>query len=503
MFRWLFRLIILFVILLFVNKYTTWFDDTKFGDFFNRFEDKMISFLNKSDKATEVVDDLLSDNTWSASWFDNIDWFTDDDLIWWSNYNNASNNQSNTWYIPRDYDIVFVDHANQYCVTPRWQRIENNNYIIAYKYPISANCEFEKRYCNNTNLDGSYTYHTCIYESMADIQSQGSLLDNNDITSLIHNNMFTYQEPEFLLSSDILDNLTLDITAWITSSSSDTTDAYDIQTKVWPGIVASSFARKYAESINNNGTGIISNILETQNDPNIHFLWRWEKNINLIGWETDQEDNALKSETLKKILKTWWPKYDSTYIDLAPSSAPINKVCTTPWWDILSNGQYTMAFEQSSASFPNICRSEIRYCLDGVLQWSYTNQNCQYEGDTIQVTITPNLSGVDLNAYQYQYYKDTIKYTYRITDYYRRYNNIPALNNNNYRSTTYIPSTTNTITTNQQWEWCWTEHFGIVPNGASVIWFESQTAGPNGCIWQVRYCIDGVLQWEFPYWYCE
>lgn len=503
----LFRVVILFVILFFVNKYTTRFDDTKFGNFFNRFEDRLIWFLSRDESSDGIanIDDKNSSD--SLTWIDSIENFSDDDIIGgWSAKQTNTASYISTSYVPRNYDIVFIDRTNQYCVTPRWQRIEDGNYIVAYKYPISAWCEFEKRYCDSNKLSGSYTYHTCLYESMAQAQSQKSLLDNDDITLLVTNNLFTYQDPEFFIPSNLLDNLNI----WLSSSYSEEGnnqdyENYDMQTQIWPGIVASSYARKYATSISDNSSSsVLNNVNQTQNDPDIHFLWRWEKTVEVNDWITDLQNNALKTDTLKKILRSWWPVYDSSHTELAPSSAPIDKICTTPWWDVLSNGQYTMAFAEPSASFPTTCRSELRYCIDGVLQWTFTNRDCNYSGDVVEVTITPSLSGVDLNSYPYQYYKDTIKYTYRILDGYRWYNTSKPLNNPSSIDLSIIDiNTTEELNTQNIWQSCWTEYFGIVPDGTSVVWFESMSAGSDGCVWQVRYCINWVLQWTFPYGYCE
>ena len=489
MFRRLFRLFLLFLILFFVNKYTTWFDNTKFGNFFNRIDTRISAirhkWTNKPNDISSIQNESSNDDLSNANSFSNDDIIpspqdtTIKTPIPWV---------SNIAYKPADYNIIIVDrNSKRDCITPRGQNVEDGNYIVAYLAPVNPQCVFEKRYCNNGILDWSYVYHTCLYSDIAQAQSKLSDLTSQDISALIEKKIFTYQEPEFFLSSDRLDKIDLDTNL---SKSIDIKDI-DTQTTVWPGIVASSYARKYAEAIQTNQTSL-NGINSTNNDPDTHFLGRGEKTIDITkDNQTYLEDNVLKTKTLRSILKTGWPNYDSRYVELPPSSAPVQKICTTPWWDILSNGQYTLAFAQSSVSFPQSCQSEIRYCLDGVLKWSYNYNDCVYSGNTIEITITSNGTGYEWEDYDYEYSKNSIRYTYQLLDYYGRYTHTILKPITTYQ---YIPN---------QGQGCRHENFGIVPDGASVIWFESMVARDGGCIWQVRYCKDGELQGWYPYGYCE
>lgn len=492
MFKRLFRLIIVFIILFFINKYTTWFDDTKFGGFFNRFEDKMIAILIKDKNTDNIKENQSNSDTWSLSWFDGIEWFSDDDILGWSEVSGTYDTNS---FLPNNYDIVFVDHTNKYCITPWWQRIENDNYIIAYQSPVSVDCNFEKRYCHNGRLDGNFYYHTCLYENIVQIQSQKSLLTTENIATLVASNTFTYQSPVVDGWPNSFWNKPNTWSWSLSALSQNANQDYDMQTQIWPGIVASSYAEKYTKN-NQQDSNDIADVTTTYNNPEIHFLWRWEKEVKIKNGQVDLEDTALKTSTLKKILKSWWPTYDSKHIEL-PISKPnyINKICTTPWWDILSNGQYTIAFD---SSWP-ICKSEIRYCLDGVLKWNYTNPWCDNPDGIIKITTSLDISWVDLNSDECSYYKDTVKYTYWMIDYYKWHNQIPL----NFDSDSNINYNYTSTKLPNRWNGCRTDQFGIVPDGTSVIWFESSSAGEKWCIWQVRYCINWVLQWEFPYWYCE
>jgi len=63
----------------------------------------------------------------------------------------------------------------------------------------------------------------------------------------------------------------------------------------------------------------------------------------------------------------------SATITLGSCTGP---VCTTPWNATVASGGSTTAYLASSVLSPSTCTSELRFCNDGVLAGTYTNQSC-------------------------------------------------------------------------------------------------------------------------------
>ncbi len=74
----------------------------------------------------------------------------------------------------------------------------------------------------------------------------------------------------------------------------------------------------------------------------------------------------------------------SATISLGNCTGP---VCTTPWSSTVASGGSTTAYLASSVLSPSTCTSELRFCNDGVLAGTYTNQSCTVI-PTYTITVT-------------------------------------------------------------------------------------------------------------------
>lgn len=63
----------------------------------------------------------------------------------------------------------------------------------------------------------------------------------------------------------------------------------------------------------------------------------------------------------------------STTISLGTCNGP---TCTLPWGGTIASGGSVTAYQTSSVVSPTPCASELRFCTDGVLGGTYTNQSC-------------------------------------------------------------------------------------------------------------------------------
>lgn len=52
--------------------------------------------------------------------------------------------------------------------------------------------------------------------------------------------------------------------------------------------------------------------------------------------------------------------------------------CRTPWWEIVTHGQFVRAYEFPYWFTNSTCKIELRLCVDGELKWSYKYRDCEY-----------------------------------------------------------------------------------------------------------------------------
>ncbi len=52
--------------------------------------------------------------------------------------------------------------------------------------------------------------------------------------------------------------------------------------------------------------------------------------------------------------------------------------CKTPWWDVIKNRQFIKSYKKTQWFLGNLCEVELRYCLDGTLEWNFTYPSCTH-----------------------------------------------------------------------------------------------------------------------------
>lgn len=274
------------------------------------------------------------------------------------------------------------------CVSPWWKFVPKNSYVIAYEARSSAECKREKRYCNNGSLDGSFQYDTCFYASAISKQKE-----NADLTL----DEFKQVQFDFGLFA-------LEPTPSTTSVSKTIEDmSTPIGQDVGPGVVISSKTTDTQNTVSPNGSvsGWSGDQLNTKsqiifsatNDPNKHYIRPRNREIKILpNGQTELNNNVLKSISLQKqLIGIKGTTYKTDIATLGAKSSYIRKVCTTPEWTLISNGQFITAFKSISAE-NGVCEAETRFCLDGKLQGSYNQSFCngQYP------SIIANSKGLDL-----------------------------------------------------------------------------------------------------------
>lgn len=225
------------------------------------------------------------------------------------------------------------------CTTPRWTKVKHWDYTIAFKSSIANVCEFEKRYCYQWNLQGSFTNHTCRFSN-----SQWTYLfkwqKSQSLDELIKkSNNTSYKENYPLFWSNDSKNWT---SSQQKSPSSTTPVSTWLPIWVWP---IGTWKKLLDE-----------NLLAARNPNNNWTITSTNKPTQRINTVVASSSFKDSYKTDKTILQ-WW-------------------TCSTPWWQILWDWQSTLAFEQKSTSDWLKCNYETRYCDNWKLQWSYQYLSC-------------------------------------------------------------------------------------------------------------------------------
>lgn len=65
-----------------------------------------------------------------------------------------------------------------------------------------------------------------------------------------------------------------------------------------------------------------------------------------------------------------------------------NASCSTPWGTSIAHGESVIAYHSSTSRSDNLCNGQTRYCNNGRLSGTYTQQSCDYLVDGKQGDVT-------------------------------------------------------------------------------------------------------------------
>lgn len=378
------RILIILIILVGLYRYTSIFDNTKIKPYLENINNGIANLFSKSGSGSKTTINETANTTGQG--LTGASAFNDNDVIDFrtsSNSNsqtnstgstemrNSGNNNQNQEVEEVEAKILDIklSDLNQSsskfpngCVTPRGEDITNGAYFIAYGQQVSHDCKRERRFCTNGQLDGSYQYDTCYYSDAIIKQQQNSMLTQSELKAL-----------QIDLGLNYTDEPMIGGVVWSRNSDDP------------------SFSGKDMELYADGESG--SSLRITNNSAEKHFLGKETQGIEILAnGQTAIPNHVYKSQTLQKQLqghpKTSFITNNKT-VDAKNSYA--RKICTTPRWSIISNGQFVYAFKNATAE-GNSCEVETRFCLDGKLQWSFVNPNCKGNTPTIVDTPKPTIT---------------------------------------------------------------------------------------------------------------
>lgn len=274
----------------------------------------------------------------------------------------------------------FTTTASTDCQTPWGATLASGSTTTAYLNaiePFGGSCQSETRTCTASTLSGTYTNQSCTVSATADCTTPWGVSVTNGTSVTAYSNATV---PSGFTCTDNSNSESRTCTNGILSGSY-TNSLCAVQT-----------TRNISVSVTTPGTGSVSGITLSGTGATCTGLTctvadTWTGTLSATG--TCSGSPTTVSGTSGTITDT----ATTASIALANCTGP---VCTTPWSPtspatVASGGSIT-AYQAATTAYPSACTSESRFCVDGSLSGTYTNQSCS------QVCTVPNLVGMSTSS---------------------------------------------------------------------------------------------------------
>jgi len=244
------------------------------------------------------------------------------------------------------------------CTAPWGTAVTNGNSVTAYQNatePFGGTCTSEIRTCSGTPgvLSGTYTNQSCTVQPSDNCTTPwgATVVNGSSVTAF--------------------NTATVPFGATCVSEVRACTS----------GILSGSFAfasctaqttRNISVSVTAPGTGTVSNITVSGTGAACAGTV-CEVPVSWTGTLSATATCSGTPTTVNGTVDVTSATATSAGITLASCTGP---VCTTPWNTSLASGGSVTAYLTSSVLSPSTCISEPRYCNNGTLSGTYTNQSC-------------------------------------------------------------------------------------------------------------------------------
>jgi type IV pilus modification protein PilV len=278
---------------------------------------------------------------------------------------------------PANFSATAV--ASDNCTAPWGDAVTDGDHVTAYlsenepygNVAVSPNTcqDAEIRTCTAGTLSGSYTNETCSIAATANCTAPwGAAVTNGNSVTAYDTASVPYG---FVCSSH-----TRTCTNGILSGSGN-----------YGGCTTQS-TRDISVSTTTTGTGSVSGVSVSGLDATCVGMTctvdnAWTGSLTATGTCSGSPATVSASVVVAS------PTATTANIIFPACAGP---ACTTPWSSSVASGGSVAAYLASSVLSPSTCSSETRYCNDGVLSGTYTNQSCTVI-PTYSVTAVPANNG--------------------------------------------------------------------------------------------------------------
>jgi type IV pilus modification protein PilV len=249
------------------------------------------------------------------------------------------------------------------CTAPWGDAVTNGSSVTAYlseaepfgNVAVSPNTchDAETRTCTTGTLSGSYTNQTCSIAATADCTAPwGAAVTNGNSVTAYDTSSVPYG---FTCSSH-----TRTCTNGILSGSGNY------------GACSTQSTRDISVSTTTTGTGSVSGVSVSGTGATCVGMTCTVDNA-WIGTLTATGTCSGSPTTVTASVVVASPTATTATIAFPMCTGP---VCTTPWSTSVASGGSVAAYLTPSVFSPSTCTSETRYCINGALSGTYTNQSC-------------------------------------------------------------------------------------------------------------------------------
>lgn len=378
------------------------------------------------------------------------------------------------------------------CVTPWGETLGDGAYIIAYESVDS--CRFEKRYCTNGTLEGSFTADHC--NSPEGYTEVVRTVVRPEVTKISYGYVQGVEQAAYQPSTTNAKGTVTIVGSWNNNKTNPTTvsanDSLYSNPKNWNYRNYDLTQRGCTTpwwTFLSDGSSVIAYKSSTPSRYGASCTYERRTCFNgTLG-------GSYRSKTCSTANN--YNIYDNNGQDYYWPTPVHNYSCVTPWGQTVSNGARVYAYRNSSASYGSSCVGEYRTCMNGYLNGSYSYSSCNYI-DTHNDCDDGHCGGHDYGRSCSLPRGGSIADGSSVTAY--STSTAPCTSqtrtcNNGYLNGSYSYSSCTTPTNYD----CSLPWWGKIHNGEKVEAYQNSTAP---CYKEVRTCNYGVLGGSFQYSSC-
>lgn len=315
----------------------------------------------------------------------------------------AKNGTPSSYVYPKEWrksDYTKYDLSQKWCTSPWWTFIDHGQYVIGYRVANASNwrsCEYERRSCFNGKLHGSFSYPSCTLNGKTTYTYNTYQPLNN-----MYDQYYRPQQPAPVTNKSCRTPRGTTVKHW------DYSRAYKYSSA--PYSDGCQWEIRYCHNWVLDGSfGNQTCTIKQPSSPNCYGRQCWNRtnSCNLPWWWTignGQYINAYRRnanwvcETENRYCSNWFLQW--SYNLQSCSNTQWSNTCSLPWWWSISNWQSVVAYQSINWQ----CYSQSRFCYNGNLNWSYSQQSCssQYQYGSCSLPRWWSIShGQSVTAYQW------------------------------------------------------------------------------------------------------
>lgn len=275
----------------------------------------------------------------------------------------------------------FATTASADCTAPWGATVVGGSGVSAFlnaNEPFGGTCTSETRTCTAGTLSGTFQHQSCTVATSADctVAPFGTIANGSSVTAFATATVpagFTCTSENRICTNGIL-----------SGSFTNTSCAVQTTRNITASVSAPGTGSVTVTSLTAIGSGASAGIDVTCNPSTLvcQVTTSWTGTLSATGsCSGGLGSPATVSGTSAAISAV-------ETIATVTFNSCTGPVCTTPWGASVASGGQVTAFQTATVAFPSNCTSETRFCNNGSLSGSFSQQSCS------RICTVPNLIGM-------------------------------------------------------------------------------------------------------------